>query len=178
MKSLPGTGVTLAASVSRGRRRQAAAGSRPEPDRCPGTRRRRSARTLPAGGCRTCGVGREQIARARQQIGEVERAGRLLERLISLGRARQLLLQRGGEVGVGVLPELLKIGEQRVARGEHLGAGHRIRRTCSRCPCGSARSRGRARDRPGALPSRRDRGCRTTARGGSGGSDGAPRPCR
>ena len=62
----------------------------------------------------------DQVARFREQIGEVERAGGALQRLISLRRPRQLLLQAGGEVGVGVAFELLEIGEQRVARGEDL----------------------------------------------------------
>ena len=42
--------------------------------------------------------------------------------LVPLGRAGELLLQARGEIGVGVLPELLQLVEQRVARGEHLGA--------------------------------------------------------
>ena len=69
------------------------------------------------------GVGLDQVARAGQQIREVEGAGRLLQLLVALGRAGQLLLQARGEIGVGVLPELLEIVEQRVARGQHVGAG-------------------------------------------------------
>ena len=42
--------------------------------------------------------------------------------LIAFGRAGQLLLQAGGEIGVGVLLELLQVGEQRVARGQHFAA--------------------------------------------------------
>ena len=61
-----------------------------------------------------------QIAGAGQQVGEIEHAGRPLELLIAFGRARELLLQTGGEIGVGVLPELLEIVEERVARGEHV----------------------------------------------------------
>ena len=112
----------------------------------------------------------DQIAGAREQVGEVERAGRRLQRLIARRRAGELLLKARGEVGVGILLELLQIGEQRVARGEHVGPRRRPCRTCSRCPSACARSRGRARDRPAALPSRRDRAGRTTARAGSDGS--------
>ena len=54
----------------------------------------------------------EQVARARQQIGEVERTGRVLELLIARGRLSQLLLQAGREVGVGRAPELLQIREE------------------------------------------------------------------
>ena len=66
-------------------------------------------------------VVRDQIARPGQQVGEVERAGRGLSCLVAVGRSRQLLLQQCGEIGVGVLPELLQVGEQLVARGEHVG---------------------------------------------------------
>ena len=65
----------------------------------------------------------DQIARARQQVGEVEGAGRLLQPPDSARRAGQLLLQAARKIGVGVLAELLQVGEQSVARREHFGAG-------------------------------------------------------
>ena len=68
-------------------------------------------------------VAGDQIPRPGEQIGEVERARRALQLLVARRRAGELLLQAGGEIGVGVLAELLQIVEQRVARGEDLGAG-------------------------------------------------------
>ena len=66
------------------------------------------------------GVAPDQVAGAGQQVGEIEHAGRPLEILIAFGRARELLLQASGQVGVGVLAELLEIVEEGVARGEHV----------------------------------------------------------
>ena len=64
----------------------------------------------------------DEIARARQQVGEVERARRLLERLIPRRGAGELLLQTRREIGVCVPLELLEVGEQRVARRQDVRA--------------------------------------------------------
>src|SRR5262249_19899601 len=64
----------------------------------------------------------DQIARSGQEIGEVERPGRLLQLLIARRRAGELLLQTRGQVGVRIFPELLKRREQRVARRQHVGS--------------------------------------------------------
>src|SRR5262249_57772215 len=66
------------------------------------------------------GVGRDQIARPHQQIREVERARKALQILVPRGRACQFLVETGGEIRVGVLAELLQVGEERVARGKDL----------------------------------------------------------
>ena len=68
------------------------------------------------------GVGLDQVAGARQQIGEIERAAGRLQLLVAGRRAGQLLLQRRRQVGVGVPAKLLKIRKQLVPRREHLGA--------------------------------------------------------
>ena len=91
------------------------------------------------------GVRRDQVARARQQIDEVERAGRRLQLpdSASVAPASSCCRQAARSASASLL-ELLQVGEERVARGEHVGARRRPCRTCSRCPCACATSRGRA----------------------------------
>src|SRR5438034_9658283 len=67
-------------------------------------------------------VGPDEIPRARQQVGEIERAGRFLERLITRRRAGELLLQARRKIGIRVLSELLEVAQQRVARSQHVRA--------------------------------------------------------
>ena len=59
---------------------------------------------------------RDEVARLEQQVEEVERAGARLQLLVAVDGAHQLLLQRRGEVGVGVHPELIEVRAQRVER--------------------------------------------------------------
>ena len=67
-------------------------------------------------------VGPDEIPRARQQVGEIERAGRFLERLITRRRAGELLLQARRKIGIRVLSELLEVAQQRVVRSQHVRA--------------------------------------------------------
>ena len=69
------------------------------------------------------GVVANQIARARQQIAEIERAERRFELDVAIGGALQLLLKGGGKIGIRILLELLQVVEERVPGAEHLGAG-------------------------------------------------------
>ena len=48
----------------------------------------------------------------------------VLQRLIARRGAGELLLERRRQIGVGLPTELLEVGEQRVARREHVGARH------------------------------------------------------
>src|SRR5207245_10059019 len=57
------------------------------------------------------GVRPDQIARLREQIGEVERAGGAFQRLIALGRAGRLLLPAVDEFGVRVAIERVELGK-------------------------------------------------------------------
>src|SRR5207247_3187593 len=70
------------------------------------------------------GVARtDQIARAAEQIREVEHSGRCLQYLIALGGACELALEACREVRVGVVLELLQADKKGVARRKHLGSG-------------------------------------------------------
>src|SRR5262249_35584864 len=60
----------------------------------------------------------DERARLCEQVGEVERAGRLLQRLIPGRRTGQLLLQARGEIGVRLASELQEIRIQGVAGGD------------------------------------------------------------
>ena len=123
---------------------------------------------------RTSGVGLERDRARAQQIGEVERAGRGLERLVPRRRARPAPAAGSAARSASAsLLELLQVGEERVARREHLGARRRRRRTCSRCPSACA-TKPRSRTRSTSRASHhRDRAGRTTARAESAGSAGA-----
>jgi len=61
------------------------------------------------------GVPAHEIARFEQQIEKVERAGAGLQRLVTLDRVRELLLERGRKVGVGVEPEPIELRFELVA---------------------------------------------------------------
>ena len=61
-------------------------------------------------------VSPDQIAGLEQQIEEIERARARLERLVPLDRSAKLLLQRRGEIGVGVHPELIEVRLEPVQR--------------------------------------------------------------
>ena len=97
-----------------------------------------------------------------------------LQLLVAVGRAGEFLLQTRGEVRVGVLPELLQVVEQRVARRQHVRAGHVLAEFVA-----AALSRSREAAIAGQIDEPRfpaieiDAG-RTTARGESAGSAGAP----
>ena len=71
-----------------------------------------------------CRLSPDEVARACQEIRVIERAGRLLQRLISGRRTRQFLLQARGKVGIRPLPKLVKMSEQRVAGRQHGRAEH------------------------------------------------------
>ena len=62
------------------------------------------------------GVRAQQIPRAGQQIGEIERALLALQLLIPSGRRLELFLQERREIAVGVGPELKRSRIERVAR--------------------------------------------------------------
>ena len=66
-------------------------------------------------------VGSDQVACPREEIDEVERTGGRLEGLVPRGCPGKLALQAGREVRVGVTPELLEIGTERVPRGQDVG---------------------------------------------------------
>ncbi len=65
-------------------------------------------------------VRRDQGARASEKVGEIERASGLFQLLISLGGTGQLALQACGEIGIRITTEFLKVGEQRVSRGQDI----------------------------------------------------------
>src|SRR6185437_377380 len=68
------------------------------------------------------GVAANEVARAHEQVEEVERAFALLQRLVPIDARQQLGVEQRGEVRIRAP---LKIGErsrQRVARGEQLCA--------------------------------------------------------
>ena len=67
-------------------------------------------------------IGPQQIARAGQQIGEVERPFPALECLILFRRRLQRFLQQRREVTVGVSAKLQQIRVERIARGQDVGA--------------------------------------------------------
>ena len=69
------------------------------------------------------GVASDERAGPGEEIGKVERAGGLLELLVSRRRPCQFLLERRGQVAIGVPPKLLQIGIQQIARTEHHRAG-------------------------------------------------------
>ena len=60
----------------------------------------------------------QQRPRPREQVGEVERAGRPLQVLVAVGGAGELLLERRRQVGVGPPAKVLQVGEQGIARRE------------------------------------------------------------
>ena len=62
---------------------------------------------------------REQIARAQQQIDEIERAGALLQRLVSVDDAAELFVQQRREIAVGRALERVELVHQRFVRGPH-----------------------------------------------------------
>ena len=78
------------------------------------------------------GVVAHEIARAEQQIEEVERAGARLQLVVPIDRAAQLLLQERGEIGVRVQPELIESGLERDTRLQHAVARPRHSRTTRR----------------------------------------------
>src|SRR3954463_3044784 len=70
----------------------------------------------------------DQVARTRQEIGEIESARARLEGLVLVGGAGQLDLQGRRQIGIRVTLELLEIGEEAIARGEHFCTRHLARR--------------------------------------------------
>ncbi len=81
-----------------------------------------------------------QVARAEQQVEEVERAFARLERARSAStHAQQLAVQQRGEVGVGAQPGTSSSAtQQRVARVEDLRARDALAVGRRRCPCARA----------------------------------------
>ena len=69
---------------------------------------------------RTSVVPVHQVARAQQQIEEVERALARLQRLVAVDASEQLLVQQRRQVGVGAQLEVVERRHQPVARLEHL----------------------------------------------------------
>ncbi len=65
------------------------------------------------------GVGPEQVQGARQQVGEIERPRRFLQRLVPRRGACELLLEGCREIGISPPSKFLEIGDEPVARGEH-----------------------------------------------------------
>ncbi len=61
------------------------------------------------------GVGAQQVARAREQVEEVELAGARLERLVVGDQRSQLVVEAGGEVGLGRVDDLRERGADLVA---------------------------------------------------------------
>ena len=69
-----------------------------------------------------CPIAAKHVACVRQQVDEIQRPLPVLERLVSFNRRRKLLLQQGGQVGVGISPELQQLRMKRVAGRKHLRA--------------------------------------------------------
>ena len=93
------------------------------------------------------GVVAHQIARAEQQIEEVERAGARLELVVAVDRAAQLALQQRGEVGVRGHPELIEARLERRPGLHHAFARDAV--AVGRCRgrssrCANVRSRDRS----------------------------------
>ena len=119
MKSLPGTGRSLARPIGT---RGSSAASSSRISACSGSVSWNSSTKIRVNfRCRwprTASLVADQIARPRQQIGEIERAGgRLQLPGTAPSRRRSSCCRHGREIGVGVAAELLQLGEERVARG-------------------------------------------------------------
>ena len=65
----------------------------------------------------------QQVARAEQQVHEIELAGALLLLLVEADHFPQLVAQVGREVGVGLAAEVLDGGLQLLPRREHRDRG-------------------------------------------------------
>ena len=111
-----------------------------------------------------------EVARAEQQIEEVERAAASLQLVVAVDGAAQIALEQGGEVGIGGHPELI---EPRLER--HTGLEHAVARDAVRIGGPAPRSsRWRksdpSRDRRAPLPNRRSRPRRCLLRTSAGAS--------
>ena len=79
-----------------------------------------------------------EVARAQQQVEEVERALARLSASYSIDASEQLGVQQRRQVGVGAHLELVERQHERVARLQHLRAGHALRVGRAACPCARA----------------------------------------
>ena len=96
-----------------------------------------------------------QVARAEEQIEEVERAGPRLQLVVAIDGAAQVALQQRREIGVGVQPELIETRLERRHAPAARGRARRHSRTTRRGPSSRWRTSDPSRDRRAPLPTRR-----------------------